>query len=125
MVIQALVLSGLTYCAPVLASVSETCSKKLQVIQNKACRLALKCPFDTPVVKMHSDLGWLSVRNRLNSSTLKLFVKVTITGEPQKIYQSLVPCRASHRYSTRQSLYNYSLAKPRNNCGKRSSLTDL
>ncbi|KAI8490912.1 hypothetical protein Bbelb_313310 [Branchiostoma belcheri] len=46
------------YCAPVLANMSDSNMRKLQVVQNRACRLLLKCTPDTPTRQMHLDLGW-------------------------------------------------------------------
>lgn len=73
-VIQALVLSQLDYCSVVWSSASKTDLTKLQLIQNRAARLALRCPFRTSTSARHERLSWLKVEDRL-TCTLILFCK--------------------------------------------------
>lgn len=63
-VIQTLVLSHLDYCSVVWSNTSLSNIKKLQLVQNKAARVALRCGTKTNVAKMHNQLSWLWVKNR-------------------------------------------------------------
>jgi len=73
LVLQALVLSVVQYCSPLLASMSDSNMRKLQIVQNRACRLLLKCTSDTSVRRMHLELGWPTVRKRFSLLYNKYF----------------------------------------------------
>ena len=123
MVVCALVLSVAQYCLPVLANMSESNTGKLQVAQNRACRLILKCSLDTPVKHMHSDLGWLTIRERFATSTLNMFFRILASHELKNIYSSIVPVHSTHKYSTRLSnSCSFKLPKAKTNSKKQTFL---
>lgn len=72
-VIQALVLAHLDYCAAVWSGAAKKDIAKLQIAQNKAARLALKCRNRTNVIKMHESLSWSMVEQRLMASLIWFF----------------------------------------------------
>ena len=72
--IQALVLSNLDYCSIVWSTTSLSNIRKLQLVQNKAARVALSCGWRTYVIKMQKSLGWLDVKTRF-LSLLMVFIK--------------------------------------------------
>ena len=102
-VIQALVLSNLDYCSIVWSSTSCGNIRKLQLVQNKAARVALSCSWRTNVIKMHKTLGWLNVRNRLLSLLMVFIKNVIITKSPQIIYRKLCFSSLVHTHSTRHA----------------------
>ena len=69
-VIRALVLSVAQYCLPAIANMSESKTRKLQVVQNRAFRLLLKCSLNAPFEQMHLDLGWPMLRDRDRKSVV-------------------------------------------------------
>ncbi len=73
LVTQALVLPHLDYCSVVWSCASNKDIHKLQLVQNRAARLVLGCPFRTNVKSMHSKLQWLTVDNRLSCNLLTFF----------------------------------------------------
>ena len=122
-VLCALVLSVAQYCLPVLANMSESNTRKLQVVQNRACRLLLKCPPETPVKQMHSNLGWPMVRERFAISTLTMFFRILVSKEPHNIYSSIVPVHSTHTYSIEDTnSFSFKLPKPKTNSKERTFL---
>ena len=71
-VLQALVLH-LDYCSVVWSGATQRDLRKLQLAQNRAARLALKCTWRANN-NMHVNLSWLKVEERLTSSLL-VFVR--------------------------------------------------
>ncbi|KAI8513880.1 hypothetical protein Bbelb_082040 [Branchiostoma belcheri] len=71
--IQALVLTHLDYCSSVWASTSAKNIKRLQVIQNRAARLALGCDRYTSKDRLLEKLGWLPVKDRVHQKGLRTF----------------------------------------------------
>ena len=70
------------YCWPALANMSESTTRKLQVVQKRACKLLLKCSRDALVEQMHLDLGWPLVRDRFAISTVNMFFRILVSHEP-------------------------------------------
>ena len=74
-VINAFVFSRLFYCSTVWGNTSEKNVKKLQSIQNFACRIILDLKkYDHVSVALES-LGWLSVHNKLLLNTVTMVHK--------------------------------------------------
>ena len=63
--IKALILTYLDYCPAVWSNVTGEMINKLQLIQNRAARTALKCNYRTNIITMHKNLNWLLVKDRL------------------------------------------------------------
>ena len=103
-VMQALVLSNIDYCSIVWSTTSLSNIRKLQLVQNKATRVALSCGWRTNVIKIHKSLGWLDVKT-IFLSLLMVFIKnVIITKSPPIIYRNLSFSSLAHNYSTRHAL---------------------
>uniref|UniRef100_A0A669AV95 Reverse transcriptase domain-containing protein n=1 Tax=Oreochromis niloticus TaxID=8128 RepID=A0A669AV95_ORENI len=64
-VINALVLSHLEYCSSIWSAANKTDLNRLQLVQNRAARLVLRCSYYTNIDKMHDKLSWLSVQAKL------------------------------------------------------------
>lgn len=86
-VIQALILSNLDYCPVVWSNVTTNKLKKLQMVQNKAARIALR-EYRTNVAAMHNCLTWLLVKNRLLYSLLVFTRNILVTKTPSILYNN-------------------------------------
>lgn len=53
------------YCGSILFTCPEYQKKRLQVLQNRAMRIIIKCDRYTPVTFMLNSLNWLSINQRL------------------------------------------------------------
>jgi hypothetical protein len=73
-ILQALVLSHLDYCLVVWSCVAKKDIGKLQLIQNRAAGIALRCTRRANVSSMNVSLSWLKVEKRLTASLL-VFVR--------------------------------------------------
>ena len=106
-VIQALVLSHMDYCTVVWSNTSLANIRKLQLIQNKAARVALMYGIRSNICQMHASLGWLDVKHRL-SYLLMVFLKNIITTKmPYILYRKLSFSSNIHNYSTRHAAGGY------------------
>ena len=103
-VIQALVLSNLDYCSIVWSTTSLSNIRKLQLVQNKAARVALSCGWRTNVIKMHKSLGWLDVKTWFLSLLMVFIKNVIITKSPLIIYRNVSFSSVAHNYSTRHAV---------------------
>ena len=61
-IVQSLVLCHLDYCSTIWASAAGGDLRRLQVVQNRAARLVLNCPFRTNVDQLHACLSWLLLK---------------------------------------------------------------
>ena len=121
-VIQALVLSHLDYCSTVWSNTSLGNIRKLQLVQNKAARVALSCGWRTNVIKMHECLSWFEVKNRLLYS-LMVFIKNVIRAKtPFIFYQKLSFSTDAHNYSTRHATAGcFALPRSKTKSGQRTT----
>lgn len=105
-VIQALVLSHMNYSTVVWSNASLGRIRKLQLVQNKAARVALSCGIKANVSRMHESLHWLDVKNRLQY-LLIVFIRNIITAKtPKVLYNKLSFSMEIHNYSTRHAAGN-------------------
>lgn len=102
-VIQSLVLSHLDYCAVVWSNTSLNNIKKLQLVQNKAARVALGCGFRANVVKMHKRLSWLWVKDRWLYAKSNFLRNIITTQTPSIFFDELPFSKNTHAYPTRHS----------------------
>ena len=94
-VLQALVLSHLDYCSVVWSGATKRDLGKLQLTQNSAARLVLKCTPRANINNMHVNLSWLNVEERLPSSIL-----VFVRGVDMLKTQSCLFKRLAHSSDT-------------------------
>jgi len=88
----------------VWSNTSSTNIKKLQVIQNKAARVALSCGFRSNVDKMHEILLWFKVKNRLVYSLMVFLYNVITHKTPLTLYTKLSFSIDTHHYPTRHAV---------------------
>ena len=121
-VAKALILSNLDYCSVVWSNATQEKLTKLQMVQNRVARIALRCGYRTNVVTMHKCLGWLFVRNRLFYSLCVFFRNILVTKKPSILYNKLPFSLDIHDYATRHATRgNFTLPKAKTNIVKRRS----
>ena len=117
-VLQTLVLSQLDYCSVVWSGTTKTNLGKLQRVQNRAARLALKCTSRTNVKNMHDRLFWLKVDERLKASLLSFIKKINTLKTPDCLFRQLTLSSNIHTYPTRHATsgnYTIPTIKTQNN----------
>lgn len=90
----------------------------MQLLQNKVMRLILGCGRLTPRSLMLDCLQWLSVRQRVEYSTLVFIFKLTNEMAPQYLTDTIVYGRDVHQHYTRQAgeirLFNFKMTSTQN-----------
>lgn len=102
LVVSSLVLSQLDYCQIVWANTTKKDMSKLQLVQNKAARFALHCPYRTSIHSMHAGLQWLKVEDRMAAALLLSTWSLLQSKTPADQYSKLNNNLASHTYVTRR-----------------------
>ncbi len=97
LLVQALVLSRLDYCNALLAGISDSSIKLLQLIQNAAARLFFNEPKRMHVTPLFINLHWLPIAARIKFEAL-MFAYKTTTGSAHlylnSLLQTYVPSRS-------------------------------
>eukprot|EP00918_Siedleckia_nematoides_P002698 GHVU01006146.1.p1 GENE.GHVU01006146.1~~GHVU01006146.1.p1 ORF type:complete len:172 (-),score=2.31 GHVU01006146.1:1033-1548(-) len=68
--VQSLVISRIDYCNTLLAGLSKTQLRRLQLVQNRAARLILLTPLRDPITPVLYKLHWLPVDRRIEFKML-------------------------------------------------------
>ena len=76
---------------------------KLQLVQNRAARLALQRPLRSNVNNTHVKLSWLKVAERLSASLLAFVRNMNEEKIPNCLYSQLTFSSNTHKYSTRHA----------------------
>ena len=118
-VIQSLVFCHLYYCPVIWSAANISDLNKLQLVQNRAARLALNCSTRTNIVFMHTRLSWLSVEQKLLCSLLIFFRNITLNHTPDYFYEQFLKATITHNYNTRNAcLGQLTLPAPKTNSQK-------
>lgn len=121
LVLQSLVLSCLEYCPTIWSSASKQDLHKLQITQNRAARLALRCNGRSSVEWMHGVLSWMKVDQRLACSLVTFLFNIYHSGKHKNLLFQLQPINARHGYTTRHAMcVHFTLPLPRSNALKRT-----
>ena len=102
-VLQTLVLSHLHYCSVVGSGATKMNLGKLQRVQNRAARLALKCKPRANINYMHDQLHWLKVDVRLKTSLLSFIKNINTSNNPDWLFRQLTLSSNVHTYPTRHA----------------------
>jgi hypothetical protein len=97
-----LVLSHLDYCPVVGSGATKRDLGKLQLAQNRAAQLALKCTWRANI-NMHVNLSWLKVEVRLTSSVLVFVRSIDMLNAPSCLSKLLAHSSDTHAYHTRHA----------------------
>lgn len=120
-VIQALVLSHLDYCPAVWSSAAKKDLGKLQIAQNKAARLALRCKSRSNILNMHQNLSWLMVEHRLAASLTLFFRNICLKKKPNCLHKLIYYTSNRHSYTTRHVVMGrFTVPRPRSNAMRRT-----
>ena len=98
-VIQSLVFCHLHYCPIIWSAATKSDLNKLQLVQNRAARLVLKCSLRTNVLFMHSRLSWLSVKQKLHSSLIMFFRTIILIQSPDYFYKQFLKSINTHNHN--------------------------
>ena len=89
MVANGLFMSYLTYLIPLYGGCPEYLLSALQILQNRAARLATKSSWYTASAQMLQQLGWLSVRQMIVFHSLVLVFKTRMNQKPAYLYSQV------------------------------------
>ena len=89
MVANGLFMSYLTYLIPLYGGCPEYLLSALQILQNRAARLATKSSWYTASAQMLQQLGWLSVRQMIVFHSLVLVFKTRINQKPVYLHSQV------------------------------------
>ena len=119
-VLQALVLSHLDYCPVVWSNAAKKDLSKLQMVQNKAARLALKCNIRScRTLQLHQKLSWLLVEQRLTASLAVFFRSICLNKRPKCLYNYVYYTSNRQTHNTRHvAMGRFTVPKPRTNALK-------
>lgn len=121
--LQSLVLSRLDYCPTIWSGAAKQDLDKLQLTQNRAARLALRCSGKSSVEWMHTKLSWIKVDQRLACSLVIFLFNIQHSGKPNNLLLHLKPVNTRHGYATRYaSGVHFTLPLPRSNALKRTTM---
>lgn len=119
LVYQAIIEPHFIYCPTILLLANDTQIKKLQIQQNKAMRLILKCSPRTPKITMLNSLNWLSIKQSISFFTLKFIHNVKLGMLPKYLSNRIQLNNETHNYATR-SCNNIRLPRVRTEFAKKT-----
>ena len=96
-------MSQLDYCPVVWSGATTRDLGKLQLAQNRAARLALKCTRSTNMYNMYVNLSLLKVEERLTSSLLVYVRGIDILNATSCLFKLLAHISDTHAYPTRHA----------------------
>ncbi len=105
LLVQALVLSRLDYCNALLAGLSASSIKPLQLIQNTATRLIFNEPKRTHATPLFIKLHWLPITPRIKFKALMFAYRTTSGSAPlylNSLLQTYMPSRSLRSASVRR-----------------------
>lgn len=101
MLYNAIAVPHLQFCSTLLFNLPQYKINQLEIIQNRAMRLILKCNHYTPVKSMLSVLNMLSVNQRIMFSVYLFIFKLKKRFLPDYICDKLTVFEDVHNYGTR------------------------
>ncbi len=102
-VIQSLVFCHLQYCPVIWSAASKKDINKLQLVQNRAARLALQCSRRTNIAYMHTRLSWFSVEVKLHYSLITFFRNIIFNQTPEYFFNQMQSTTNRHNHYTRSA----------------------
>ena len=100
---QGYILPYIDYGSVTLGSASVTNIERISKLQKRAARIILRANYDTPSVDMFSQLGWLSIPDRLKYNKAVLTYRAINNLSPEYITQLLKPVSEVHTLNLRSS----------------------
>ena len=116
-------LSHLDYSSVVWTGATKRDRRKLQLAQNRATRLGLKCTGRANINNMHVNLLWLKVVERLTSLLFVFARSVDILNAPRCLFKLLAHSSYTHTYPTRHATRGlFTIPKSRTDYGRHTVL---
>ena len=100
---QGYILPYIDYGSVTWGSASATNIERISKLQKRAARIILRADYDTPSVDMFSQLGWLSIPDRLKYNKAVLTYRAINNLSPEYITQLLKPVSEVHTLNLRSS----------------------
>ena len=100
---QGYILPYIDYGSVTWGSASVTNIERISKLQKRAARIILRANYDTPSVDMFSQLGWLSIPDRLKYNKAVLTYRAINNLSPEYITQLLKPVSEVHTLNLRSS----------------------
>ena len=90
----------LEYAAPILLCLTKTRMKKLQVLQNKALRMALKAHYRTRITTLHEQSGVEYIEDRLKTLANKAYSRI----KDNPLFQDTILLNELHKRNNKLTL---------------------
>lgn len=105
LIYSTLVRPCLTYSAPVWGNTCTTNHQKLQIIQNKALKIAFNTPFKTNLCKLHTNINFPTLYEYILKLSKRFYLQKTI-NHPNRLVSHIGRSRAHDlRYIDRYNTY--------------------
>ena len=98
---NSLVVPHIDFCNSILFMLNKRELHTLQLIQNRAMRIILKCSRDTSIIYMQQEIGLLSVKQRIIYNVLLFMFKAT-----KELLPSYITTQAKCMYTTFRIVYS-------------------
>ena len=98
---KSLISPHIDFCSTILFNLNQNEVHKIQVIQNKAMRIILKCNKYTPINTMLEVLHFMNVKQRILFRTLDMIFKIKNKMAPDYLRNKIKYVRDVHTYNTR------------------------
>ena len=98
---KAIVAPHLEFCTTVLFGLPDIEISKIQLLQNKAMRIILRCSRYAPIVLMQDTLQLMSVRQRIQFKTMMFVYNIVNKNSPLYLQRELQYVANVHGYGTR------------------------
>lgn len=103
---QSIISPHFEFCATILFLCNKSEIKRMQVLQNRAMRIILKCPKLTPTKVMTDMLMWMTIKQRIYFKTILLIYNIQRGLLPDYLQNNLN--HLTHKYQTRNKV-NYNI----------------
>jgi hypothetical protein len=100
--LKSIILPVIDYCSSIFLHFTDTETKSIQRLINKAMRVVLTLPSDSNVEQMHEKLNLMTVNQRVNFNALRIINNAVTRGIPQ-IFSSKFKSRGHVRQRTLRS----------------------
>jgi len=101
LIYKTIIIPQIDYCATLLLSIPKYMIQELQIIQNRAMRIILKCNRYTPITLMLNNLSEFSVHQKILYKSVEFIYKIRNKMLPQYLQKNLTFVRDIHQHNTR------------------------
>lgn len=112
MIYNTLILPHFNYCSSILLSTTSEVMDRLQILQNKAMRIILRCSIYTPLSYMLETLQWMNIKKKITFNALIFVFKVKHNMFPEYLRNAVPTVNQVQPYQLRHGS-NFRLDKYR------------